>query len=129
MAGDYEVGYGKPPKHSQFKKGQSGHPAGRPKGTRNLKTDLTEELAERILIREGGRAIKVSKQRALIKSLTAKALQGDTRAATLVLNMVWKIMEKEPPQEPPVDLSCEDLAILESFAQRQTGSTTPGGQS
>jgi ribosomal protein L12E/L44/L45/RPP1/RPP2 len=28
---DEAVGYGNPPKHSQFKKGQSGNPAGRPK--------------------------------------------------------------------------------------------------
>ena len=27
---DYEVGYGKPPKHTQFKRGQSGNPNGRP---------------------------------------------------------------------------------------------------
>jgi Family of unknown function (DUF5681) len=32
MAGDYEVGYGKPPARSRFSKGQSGNPKGRPKG-------------------------------------------------------------------------------------------------
>jgi hypothetical protein len=119
MANEYEVGFGKPPKEHQFQKGQSGNPKGRPKGTRNLKTDLADELAECILIREGERRIKVSKQRALIKSLTAKALQGDTRAATLLLNMVWKTMEATPPETTVVDLSAEDLAILESFADRQ----------
>ena len=30
-ANQQELGYGKPPKHSQFRKGQSGNPAGRPK--------------------------------------------------------------------------------------------------
>ena len=30
---EYEVGYKKPPKEGQFKKGQSGNPRGRPKGT------------------------------------------------------------------------------------------------
>ena len=28
---DYEVGYGRPPKSGQFKKGQSGNPKGRPR--------------------------------------------------------------------------------------------------
>ena len=50
---EYEVGYSKPPKHSRFKPGQSGNPKGRAKGTPNLKTDLSQELAERIRVREG----------------------------------------------------------------------------
>ncbi len=54
MSGDYDVGYGKPPQHTRFRKGQSGNPTGRPKGARNLKTELLEELQEQILVREGG---------------------------------------------------------------------------
>lgn len=41
-----EIGYKKPPRHTRFRKGQSGNPKGRPKGTQNLKTDLAEELSE-----------------------------------------------------------------------------------
>jgi len=42
---DYAVGYGKPPTHSWFRPGQSGYPAGRRKGVRNLKTDVKRTLA------------------------------------------------------------------------------------
>jgi len=44
MRDEQPVGYGNPPKESRFKKGQSGNRRGRPKGSKNLKTDLTEEL-------------------------------------------------------------------------------------
>ena len=93
MSKDYQVGYAKPPKHTQFKKGQSGNPSGRPEGTKNLKTDLAEELAEQILIREGDRALTVSKQRAMVKSLLNKALKGDVRAATAVLGMMSRLLD------------------------------------
>jgi hypothetical protein len=53
MSTDDEVGYGKPPGHSRFKKGQSGNPKGRLSGTRNLKSDLNEELQESVMVREG----------------------------------------------------------------------------
>ncbi len=118
MSGNYEVGYCKPPKHTQFKRGRSGNSKGRPKGARNLKTDLLEELGEQILVREGSRELRVSKQRAMLKTLTAKALKGDTRAAALVLNMVWRVLEKETTPEAATDLAPEDHAILENWLER-----------
>jgi Family of unknown function (DUF5681) len=63
--GDSRVGYKRPPQHSKFKPGQSGNPKGRPKGALNLETDLTQELSEKIAIREGERSLKLSKQRAV----------------------------------------------------------------
>ncbi len=119
MSKDYEVGYRKPPKATQFKPGQSGNAKGRPKGTKNFKTDLLEELQERIQIKEGGKGLSVSKQRAFIKSLMARAVKGDTRAANLLLNMFLKLVANEAEDKETNDLTQTDLAILEQF-KRET---------
>ena len=52
--GDYEVVYGKPPRHTRFKKGQSGNPRGRPSGSKNLTTLLGEVLNELVVVAESG---------------------------------------------------------------------------
>jgi hypothetical protein len=118
MAGDYDVGYGKPPARTRFSKGQSGNPKGRPKGTKNLKTDLLEELQEQIQVREGNRDRRLSKQRALLKSLTAKAIKGDARSANVVLNLVMRMLEDQPPALVDEDIAGNDRELLEAYSAR-----------
>lgn len=119
MPNDYQVGYRKPPRHTRFCKGRSGNPKGRPSGAKNLKTELEEELREMIMVREGDSRKPVSKQRALLKSMMAKAVQGDTRAATLIANMVYRLLSENETQPSDADaLGGDDLAILENHEQR-----------
>ena len=100
---NYEVGYRKPPRATQFKKGRSGNPRGRPKGALNLATDLAAELSEKVTVREDGRSRPISKQRALIKSLMAKALKGDTRAVAAVLALHARVVPEQPePKAKPL---------------------------
>jgi hypothetical protein len=124
--GASRVGYKRPPQHSKFKPGQSGNPGGRAKGARNLETDLAQELSEKIPIREGERCLKVSKQRALLKSLVAKALKGDTRAAGLILQLLAKIVAVEEigPKQKSEPLSAEETAILERFVAKRIAEHT-----
>lgn len=84
---DYEVGYGKPPKHSRFKTGQSGNPKGRPKGANGVTACLRRELESRITIREENRELRVSKAEAIAKRLTAVALKGDMKALLALLKI------------------------------------------
>ncbi len=121
MPRDYEVGYGKPPRHSRFKKGRSGNPKGRPKGAKNLKTELEEELQEKIVVREGKTRKVVSKQRAMLKSLTAKAVQADPRASALVIDMIYRLLHADAPESPGREPSDDDLDILRNFAARILG--------
>jgi hypothetical protein len=117
MSKDYPVGYRKPPKATRFKPGQSGNPNGRPKGNPNLASDLSAELGEQITVREGGQARYISKQRALIKSLMAKALQGDVRATTALLALYARVIS-EPPEDENGSVEEHELLILRRFAPR-----------
>ena len=53
---DYEVGYGKPPRETRFKKGSSGNSKGRPHGSVGLNASLLNPLLRMITITEGGRS-------------------------------------------------------------------------
>ena len=115
--GRERIGFGRPPKATQFKPGQSGNPSGRPKGSSNLATDLAAELREKITVREGGNPRRVSKQRALIKSLMAKALQGDVRATVAVLALYARVgINSVGGGLSPV--GDDEILILKRFAPR-----------
>ena len=76
-----KVGYGRPPKHSQFRTGQSGNPAGRPKATPDLVSTLRKALARKVTV--AGQERKVTLQEALFRRLRELAQQGDRRAQKL----------------------------------------------
>ena len=112
-----KVGYGRPPKATQFKPGKSGNPKGRPKGSLNLVTDLAAELTEQITVREDGQTRRLSKQRALIKSLLAKGIQGDVRAAAAILALYAKV-NVDGIDDGSKSLDDAELAILKRFGPR-----------
>src|ERR1035437_5871182 len=76
----YDVGFGKPPSHGQFRKGVSGNPRGRPKGKRNLATVLERTLEEKVVINENGERKTVTKLEAALKQMVNKAAGGDLRS-------------------------------------------------
>ena len=78
--GDHEVGYGKPPRHRQFVKGQSGNPRGRPPGAKNLKALLSKALNELVIVTENGGRRKISKREAIITQLVNRSAQADLKA-------------------------------------------------
>jgi len=128
---DYEVGYGRPPRATRFQPGRSGNPQGRPRGARNLATDLAEELGETIRIREGDRSLRVSKQRAMLKALVAKALKGDARAASLLIGLVAKVTDAaaSAAAHPDQPLPEADRRILDEFlvqSQRRSSARQEG---
>jgi len=115
------VGYKRPPKDRQFRCGQSGNLNGRPKGVRNFKTDMREELSESISIREGGRDISISKQRALIKRLVASAIDGDARSIATLMSFCVRAFgdDNDDQQQAP-----EDREIVQAFKRHSKAAVT-----
>jgi hypothetical protein len=77
------VGYQKPPKHSQFQKGQSGNPAGRAKGSKNFRTVWREEMAQQVTVKENGVSKQVDVIRAVILALKNEAISNRNLRAIL----------------------------------------------
>ena len=84
----YEIGYKRPPKASQFKKGKSGNPRGRPKGSNNFLTLLEQELGQSIVVNENGKKKTISRMQAMVKRMVSGALQGETRAMLTLVEIL-----------------------------------------
>ena len=106
------VGYGKPPRHSRFKPGQSGNPKGRTKNIKNFTTILKEELETLVEVTENGRRRKLSKGQLAIKALVLKAVKGDQRA----LAEIFRQVEKQSQQSKELEQTSPGTADDEASA-------------
>jgi hypothetical protein len=109
------IGYKSPPRAHQFQPGQSGNPAGRPKGARSLKADLRDELSELTRFHDGDQSLEVTKQRLLVKKLIAAAIDGDARATATVLSLAMRALGDEAPDS---EESPQDREVMALFAAR-----------
>jgi hypothetical protein len=112
-------GFKRPPKRTQFKKGTSGNPRGRPKKVSSFKSDLSAELQEKLVLVENGKERRVSKQRAFAKTLIAAAIKKDIRAVNALLACMrfFGVGSEEVVAEAADDVG--DLDLLESYLAQQ----------
>ena len=97
----YRVGYCKPPKDKQFRKGVSGNPNGRPKGAPNMPKILQKTLSESVEIIEGGKPKTISKMEAATRRLVDQAIAGDMHAFR-VLSALMQIARDPAEIHPPL---------------------------
>ena len=116
--GDYEAGYGKPPRHTRFKKDQSGNPRGRPSGSKNLSTLLTEALNEVVIVAENGGRRKITKRQAIITQLVNQSAKADWRATKILLDILQVIEARTEPMTAETSLDAADEGVMEQLRAR-----------
>src|SRR5205085_2348005 len=109
--------YRNPPAQHQFQPGCSGNARGRPKGSRNLKTDLAALLDGKVEITVNGQRRRMTRQEALLLNLFHRSVGKDTKAAKTLLDLVLKL---QPPDAKPEKAkpTASDNAIIENFLRR-----------
>jgi len=119
--GDYEIGRGKPPRHAGFQKGRSGNPKGRPKGSKNFATLLTQALDEKIYVTEEGRRRHVTKRELVIKQLVNKSASADLRAIKQLTDIVERVDQRAGASSAPSPapaFSAADEAVIAELKKR-----------
>src|ERR1700730_4570969 len=110
---EYEVGYARPPHSTRFKKGKSGNPAGRVKGSKNVSKLLLEALGEPVVVNENGERKRITKGEAMIKQLVNKGASGDARSIQLLLAATRSRLESELPHDQTSQEAKDQLLMLE----------------
>ncbi len=121
----YKVGYGRPPRHTQFAKGQSGNPRGRPAGSKNLRTLLARELDQPVRVVENGKRRTIPKRQVMIAQLVNQSAAGDLRAAKMIFDL-QRDLEPDGRQDigegrAAAERDPEDQAIIERFLAKAQG--------
>jgi hypothetical protein len=113
------VGYGKPPKRTQFVKGKSGNLKGRPKGSKNFSTVIQEELEAPLRITENGKSKKITKRQAVAKQLVNRAAAGDPKAIPVLLHETRSYeAEANSGQTQSTPITQDDQMVMESIVRR-----------
>src|SRR6202051_4867507 len=108
----YAVGYGRPPKPTQFKKGKSGNPKGRPAGSKNVASVLLDVIKQKIAVTENGRTRRVPVFEVILRRLANDAMRNEPRAVKLMLSLVDRYADTSETTEPIEDELAEDREIL-----------------
>ena len=113
-----DVGFCKPPKHTQFKKGVSGNPAGRPKGSLNMATVLRETLSQTIVVFENGQRKSITKMQAAVRRLVDESIAGDM-SAFRVLSVLTQVLN-DSPNGSSSELEASDQKVIANLMQQFT---------
>jgi hypothetical protein len=107
-----QVGYKKPPKHSQFLKGKSGNPRGRPKAPVGISIKDILDGDQR-----GKNGEVISRREAYVIALVNEALRGNQKAFSKFMKLLHRsgLMRREKSRHPFVVHVPMRTVIMEDF--------------
>ena len=124
-----KVGRGKPPKHTQFKKGETGNKRGRPKGSKNLATLMMQAAHNPVTAIIGGKKRTISSLHATTMQLAKKAAGGDSKSMAKFLDWVDKIESRAAATRPTqFPLSEPDVQVLRAAYERMKQCNPDGSE-
>ncbi len=114
----YEVGYRKPPRHSQFKPGNK-HGKGRPRGSRNMKSIVRDVLEDKVPVKIKGKTRKVSPVELGLRQLANKASAGDLKAISQLLTLYERYGPPEDHGPIPEEDTAYDIETMRHYLMMQ----------
>jgi len=106
--GAYEVGYGRPPVQTRFRRGASGNPGGRPRGRTHGRVEalILKEAYRPVSIKEGGKVIRLPALQVVLRSQVATAVKGSGPAQRDIIQRVQGIEQEHAASSAPNN-ACE----------------------
>lgn len=119
--GNYEVGYGKPPKHTRWQKGFCPNPKGR--GKKPEKKDTVAEILDRLLeskvtLRDGVDTQQVTRFEYLLMKAIEKAGKGDLHSLKFVIEMRQRFPSITPEMGEAKEIGQDDLKLIDEYMAR-----------
>ena len=119
LKGDYEIGYGRPPRSTQFQPGQSGNPIGPGKRPRSIGAAADKALASKVaVIDQHGRRRSIRAEELIMRRFRDAALNGDVKAAGFLMDRAERYRSSQPETTQAPELSPQDIEIIEALLGR-----------
>ena len=121
---NFDVGYGKPPKHTRYQAGKSGNPRGRPKGSYGFDKLLAKHLHKMVNVTVDGQARRTQVKEAIVLSLIKSLLNGTPDQKIKLLRFITPLLEQRNEAADQFDykkLNDEELDLLEGLMMKAAG--------
>ena len=112
------VGYKRPPRHSRFRKGQSGNPKGKARGRLSFASLLSAALDARVTVNENGVRSQISMRQAIIRQLVNRSASADLKAIAMVFTLMQHAEAEAPASVEELEVA--DLKVLRLLRERAT---------